>query len=495
MLSSLLLYLAKVILISAVLWGYYAWVLKDERFHQYNRFYLLGAFVLSVLLPLVPFKIWELQTTSNVAQLTQQIVQSSTAVAAETIDWSQFAVFAIILVSFVLLGILGMRIRAVLLLEKRYIKKQIEGIVVVETDLEQAPFSFWNRLFWKNSLDLSTGSGRKIFKHEYTHIAQKHTLDRLFAQCMTAVFWMNPLFWKISQELETLHEFIADRSAVGDEAASELAELLLTTHFNTLLFTPTHSFNVSSIKRRIMMLTTPKNNKNAYLRQLAALPIATVLIALFTVQLQAQAQAPPKAPAPIEAAKTPTPPAPPAPELTWTASETDSLTPNQVYIVKIDDRKGKRKKDGKQTVETVVIRGTQLDTVTLKSRAELDKIRTEEISEVQVRKDEKGSAIYIIKKPGTTDDSKIMVFYPDQNDSTAGNKKEFSVKSIHFEGEISDNDTEHQTVTIESLPNATKTTTYFGKTVVAGYEDNKAPQLDDNMRYFINGKRVEKAIV
>jgi len=37
MASALLIYLAKTVGISAVLWVYYIWFLRDERFHQYNR--------------------------------------------------------------------------------------------------------------------------------------------------------------------------------------------------------------------------------------------------------------------------------------------------------------------------------------------------------------------------------------------------------------------------------------------------------------------------
>ena len=48
------LYLAKVILISALLFGYYRLFLRDRLFHQYNRYYLLGATLASLVLPLIP---------------------------------------------------------------------------------------------------------------------------------------------------------------------------------------------------------------------------------------------------------------------------------------------------------------------------------------------------------------------------------------------------------------------------------------------------------
>ena len=47
------LYLAKVVLVSALLFGYYRLFLRNRVFHQYNRYYLLGASLASLVLPLV----------------------------------------------------------------------------------------------------------------------------------------------------------------------------------------------------------------------------------------------------------------------------------------------------------------------------------------------------------------------------------------------------------------------------------------------------------
>ncbi|MBC7721320.1 MAG: hypothetical protein H7068_04805, partial [Pedobacter sp.] len=50
-------YFLQVCLCSAVMMGYYALVLRNKRFHQYNRFYLLGVAVLPWLVPLVKIEI------------------------------------------------------------------------------------------------------------------------------------------------------------------------------------------------------------------------------------------------------------------------------------------------------------------------------------------------------------------------------------------------------------------------------------------------------
>jgi hypothetical protein len=57
----------------------------------------------------------------------------------------------------------------------------------IETDLEEAPFSFFSNLFWKKSISIEEENGQKMLQHELVHIRQKHTWDRLFSQFMNSL--------------------------------------------------------------------------------------------------------------------------------------------------------------------------------------------------------------------------------------------------------------------------------------------------------------------
>ncbi|MCH5686500.1 hypothetical protein LWM68_20915 [Niabella sp. W65] len=46
-------YLIQMMACSGILYAYYYFFLRNEKFHQYNRFYLLIAMALSLLLPLL----------------------------------------------------------------------------------------------------------------------------------------------------------------------------------------------------------------------------------------------------------------------------------------------------------------------------------------------------------------------------------------------------------------------------------------------------------
>jgi TonB-dependent SusC/RagA subfamily outer membrane receptor len=98
---------------------------------------------------------------------------------------------------------------------------------------------------------------------------------------------MNPINWIIQKELMTIHEFIADEEAVGNENVEIFAKMLLQTHYGNHFLNPTHQFFYSSIKRRIIMLTTSKNIKYSYVRRLMVLPILVIAVGLVSIKVHA----------------------------------------------------------------------------------------------------------------------------------------------------------------------------------------------------------------
>jgi type II secretory pathway pseudopilin PulG len=182
-------------------------------------------------------------------------------------------------------------------------KTQMGEFTFIETDLDEAPFSFFSNLFWNKSISIEDECGRKILQHELSHIREKHSWDRLFSQLICSVFWMNPFNWIIQKELQNIHEFIADRDAVGTGEVDAFAKMLLQTYYGNHFLNPSHSFYYSSIKRRIIMLTISNVPKYAYLRKVAVLPMLAFILALFSIQLSAQAAKENKAEAQSTAAK------------------------------------------------------------------------------------------------------------------------------------------------------------------------------------------------
>jgi beta-lactamase regulating signal transducer with metallopeptidase domain len=121
-------------------------------------------------------------------------------------------------------------------------------------------FSFFNYLFWDNSLKLSEKEEQQILAHEWAHIKGKHSYDLLFMGLQKIVFWFNPIIYLYENELRNQHEFIADQTAIKHSNPEDYASLMVSSFFKTLQIDFTHQFHNQQIKQRIKMLNTQKTS-------------------------------------------------------------------------------------------------------------------------------------------------------------------------------------------------------------------------------------------
>src|SRR4029079_19159730 len=97
--------------------------------------------------------------------------------------------------------------------------------------------------------------------------------DKLLVQLVLVVFWCNPFFWLIRRELKLIHEFIADKKAVGEQGTAALAAMILSASYPSQFNSITNQFFQTSIKRRLVMLAKIQNPKFNYISRVLALPI------------------------------------------------------------------------------------------------------------------------------------------------------------------------------------------------------------------------------
>ena len=285
-------YLLKSMIYAGIFFGYYSLFLKNTIYHAYNRFYLLAAMALSVVFPIFHLTIGVFEEEVAATPALKYLMYGSAAPVQEVIiPWEIVTMGSI---SALLLSYLAYSVIRIFRLKAMNAKKQMGDFTFIETDLEEAPFSFFSNLFWKKSISIEDENGQKMLRHELTHIREKHSWDRLFSQLICSIFWMNPFNWIMQKELQNIHEFIADRDAVGAGEVDSFAKMLLQTYYGNHFLNPSHSFYYSSIKRRIIMLTTSQAPKYAYLRRVAVLPLVAFSLVLFSIQLSAQKPKPKK---------------------------------------------------------------------------------------------------------------------------------------------------------------------------------------------------------
>ena len=314
--EALLLYVIKSFFISGIFVGYYWLALRNKNFNYYNRFYLLLSMACSVFIPLFNFNWFTIEKQDlPVSNETLHVISTQiTNTSSTSFSWQDVALYIAVGISVLLLILFAINISKVYQLKKRSAIVKMDGVDFVYTNLDDAPFSFLNNLFWKESISLDEDYGKKIFKHEITHIHQKHTLDILFCQVINAILWMNPFNWLIQKELKAIHEFIADKEAVGNNNVEEFVTLLLQAHYGKHFLKPTHSFYYSSIKRRLLMLTTTNKTTFSRVRKLLVLPVTLLVVvtmSISTIESQAKTMIAPaitvvSAPvAPLQTTKTP----------------------------------------------------------------------------------------------------------------------------------------------------------------------------------------------
>jgi len=287
---AIVLYLIKVIACSGVLMAYYWFALRDKQFHQYNRFYLLFAAAGSMLLPLIQIE-WFVQSRNTTAvKLIQAMYTPGThAYMPAAVNWWYILIAALIIVSLLMLLRQTVGMLKLKRLKQRYPHNRYsQEFLFIETDLPQAPFTFFDWLFWRSDLDTGTETGKQILLHEITHIQQKHTWDKLFMRITLCFYWMNPFFWLLQRELYMVHEFIADNKAVANKDAGAFAAMLLNSSLGKFPYPIAQPFFYSPIKRRLTMFTTSKQPRYSYARRMMALPVTGIIVLLFAVRVKAE---------------------------------------------------------------------------------------------------------------------------------------------------------------------------------------------------------------
>lgn len=275
-------YIIKVIIVSAVLFAYYYFVLRNKNFHGYNRFYLLSVVALSVSLPFIKLGFSIPEHSSTVVYLFQTDFVSEAPVVKKSsaflFGWQQALV---IIYSLVVILLLAFFTRSILRLHQMRLRGTVTEMGeyrLIKTDSKGTPFSFFKNIFWDRRADVHSAESQKMMQHELVHVRQKHSADKLAINLVQIFFWFNPIFWLIKKELSMIHEFLADREAFEEGDAKAFSLIALRAAFPGHGWPANNPFFYSPVKRRLMMILKNKKKEMNYFGRVLALPIAVLLI-------------------------------------------------------------------------------------------------------------------------------------------------------------------------------------------------------------------------
>ncbi len=289
-------YAIKVVASSAILTGYYWLLLRNKKFHAYNRYFILLALLLPLCLPFLQIPV----TTSALQEKGDLLATLRTISVKEfeetatvyfiqqpprhwlTVSNSLFVLYAAGTAVFLLL--LLRSIFYIRYISKKYPVEKIGDIRFYQTNEPAAPFSFFKKIFWNSRISLTDEKGGQIFNHEMYHVRHGHSFDIMLVEIITVFFWWNPFFYWLRKELKTVHEFLADQYAISHHDRFDYAALLVTQSLQTKTSALTHPFFHNALKRRIAMITKNQTSRFQYISKVLVLPLLALVITAFAIK-------------------------------------------------------------------------------------------------------------------------------------------------------------------------------------------------------------------
>ena len=271
----------KVAVLIAVFYLFYRLLLSRDTFHRVNRVVLLATAVASFVLPFCVF------TFHHTVILTPReasvgIGQPLAAVIEPSLPWWQTgAVVVFFLGVLIVAGHVAwsvIQVVSLIMHSRRY--PQPDGTVIAVTDRPLAPFS-WMRYIVLNVNDFEHQEPA-IMAHERGHIRQRHSLDVLLVDTLTALQWFNPAIWMLRQDLRAIHEYEADAAVLSQGInMRQYLYLLIQKAAVNGGYSIVNGITHSTLKNRInMMLNNKKSNGKSCLKLLALLPILGIVLTL-----------------------------------------------------------------------------------------------------------------------------------------------------------------------------------------------------------------------
>lgn len=277
----------------AVLWLVYRLLFRNSNRLKFNRFFLLTSMLLALTMPLlgllsgmeVPQMATLKQNMFNGMMLSEVIVTPDgqpvlpeVTVTTDTTP-SRFSLWQVIGGIY----LLGVGVMTLLFLFKlgrlvaliiRSPKRKMSSCTAVFTGREQGSFSFFRYAFFP-----SENVDPDIMRHEMSHIAHHHSWDILFAEVMMILQWFNPFIYLYKKELQSLHEYQADRDVVATGVDKKNYMMLILQQCTAVDFSGmSNNFSLILTKKRIKMITKNEKAKGLWWRLLATLPVLAFLM-------------------------------------------------------------------------------------------------------------------------------------------------------------------------------------------------------------------------
>ena len=282
----------------------YRYGLRRLTFYTLNRYFLLLGIVVSAIFPLLNFR--ELLGSRQSVAVVQyapdwSLVRSYVAAPASISLWE-------IMTCVFWGGVAVMAIRFLLqLLSVARIHLRSTDAVIFHQRVRRVedrlnPFSFFGNIY-VNPVLHPEGQLQDVIAHEQVHVRGRHSWDILVAEIQKIFYWFNPGAWLMKRAVVENLEFITDRRILSlgvDRRRYQYS--LLKVGCTASGVTIVNHFNLSHLRKRIIMMNRTRSARVQLLRYLLLLPLIAAGALLISARRGAERGA---VPSPASAAMTP----------------------------------------------------------------------------------------------------------------------------------------------------------------------------------------------
>ncbi|MDE6445329.1 MAG: M56 family metallopeptidase [Alistipes sp.] len=277
----------KIVVCSGVLWAAYELLLERRvPLHWCRRCLLLlpllACTIPQLRIPVLPAPVIELTAVEPLPLAEPAPVPA----AASALPLAGTAVLALWLAgTLVMAGAMLRQIAAIRRLRRGAAFTFADGFRLALLPQRIMPFSFQDTVYlWEGT---PAEERRAVVAHESSHIAHRHSAERIAMECMKALLWWNPFVWAASLRLTEAQEYEADRDVL---TGGYDRELYMETIFRQLFG---HSPDIaqglhdSLTKKRFQMMTIHHGGRYVLLRLAGAMLAVMGLLGAFSLTSRA----------------------------------------------------------------------------------------------------------------------------------------------------------------------------------------------------------------
>lgn len=286
--KALAIYALEVLACSGVLLGAYA-ILLDRRVRfRWCRAYLLASSLVAALIPLLRIPVWPgkvIEVAPTVAlpagEWTAEVIEEAAPVVTPEILCLAGYLVGVSLIA----GVMLWQVVRIRRLRRGAAITRTDRFTLVRTPQRIASFSFFRSIYiWDQT---PAAELQAIVAHEASHIAHRHSAERVAMECMKAALWWNPFVWLTARRLTEAEEFEADSDVL---ASGYDIEHYMKTIFRQLFgYSPeiANGLRDSLTKKRFKMMTTKTPGRHSLLRLAGTLPAVIGLLCAFSLTTRA----------------------------------------------------------------------------------------------------------------------------------------------------------------------------------------------------------------